>query len=346
VCAASSAQASGDQRPGEPRLPGPAWFAAIDGRPAQQLAVARSGQRIGRPAVWLDVGGWQIEPIEVHHLVPRGHEIARELLPRMVARVDFGKRPQFGVRAEHQIDRLAVHLTARCGDRAPRISRARTLIALRELVIHVTQARGLRPHLVVSPTLPGTAAKILDHGPVRNGLDLDGVLSEAVEEQIAMARPPTVEPERELVEVIVQMGRADGPLMRAQKPALEERRDEVSAWQQLIRRFRMVAEKGDAMPVAMRLQAVVPEPAIGVHQAAGLDDVVDERLQTVRRAIRDATEANPPEFPALVLHRDDRQDFLLRSAAAHAFLERPDERLVDLHLAGQAIPSRPDHCAS
>src|SRR5688500_18265254 len=42
--------------------------------------------------------------VQVHDLVPRGHEVAHEPLPRVAARVDLGDGPQLGVRPEHEVD--------------------------------------------------------------------------------------------------------------------------------------------------------------------------------------------------------------------------------------------------
>src|SRR5579871_6156144 len=46
----------------------------------------------------------QVEPVEVHDLVPYGNEVADELLPRVIARVDLCDRPQLGVGPEDQIE--------------------------------------------------------------------------------------------------------------------------------------------------------------------------------------------------------------------------------------------------
>src|SRR5688500_18132804 len=46
----------------------------------------------------------EVEPVEVHDLVPRGHEVTHELLLRVVARVDLRKRSQLGVRTEDEVD--------------------------------------------------------------------------------------------------------------------------------------------------------------------------------------------------------------------------------------------------
>ncbi len=41
-----------------------------------------------------EVASGHVEPIEIHDLVPRGHEVAHEPLPRVVAGVDLGERTQ------------------------------------------------------------------------------------------------------------------------------------------------------------------------------------------------------------------------------------------------------------
>src|SRR5215207_5314282 len=49
-------------------------------------------------------GSGEVEPIEVHHLVPRGHEVTYELLLRVVARVDLRDGSELRVRAEDEVD--------------------------------------------------------------------------------------------------------------------------------------------------------------------------------------------------------------------------------------------------
>ena len=93
------------------------------------------------------------------------------------------------------------------------------------------------------------------------------------------------------------------------------------------------------MPIAMRSDLVVPQPPIGVHQAARLDDLVDERLQAVRRAVGHAPQTNAPDLAAFVLDGGDDQDLLHGPAPSRTFLERADERLVDFDLARQRFPT-------
>src|SRR3954452_21724387 len=60
--------------------------------------------QVGRRAADLDIGSGEVEPIEVHDLVPRGHEVAYELLLRVVARVDLRDGSELGVRTEDEVD--------------------------------------------------------------------------------------------------------------------------------------------------------------------------------------------------------------------------------------------------
>ena len=49
-------------------------------------------------------GSGEVEPVEVHHLVPRGHEVVHKLLLRIRASIDFRQRPELGVRTEDEIE--------------------------------------------------------------------------------------------------------------------------------------------------------------------------------------------------------------------------------------------------
>src|SRR5664280_271945 len=55
----------------------------------------------GRPA-WTS-GSGEVEPIEIHDLVPRGDEVGHELLLRVVAGIDLRECTQLGVRTEDEV---------------------------------------------------------------------------------------------------------------------------------------------------------------------------------------------------------------------------------------------------
>ena len=61
-----------------------------------------SGRANERPT--RTTGSGEVEPIEVHDLVPRRHEVTHELLLRVVAGVDLREGAELGVRAEDEVD--------------------------------------------------------------------------------------------------------------------------------------------------------------------------------------------------------------------------------------------------
>src|SRR5215475_5761763 len=58
-----------------------------------------------RPA-WTSPSG-QVEPVEIHDLVPCGHEVAHELRLCVLAPVDLSDRAELGVGAEDQVETAA-----------------------------------------------------------------------------------------------------------------------------------------------------------------------------------------------------------------------------------------------
>ena len=84
---------------------------------------------------------------------------------------------------------------------------------------------------------------------VRHGLDGHGLLDQPEKQFAPMMRTATVEPEREFVQVIVQMCLADGPLVRAEPPALEQRDHAMDARQLIHRQGGVAAQEGDPMSI-------------------------------------------------------------------------------------------------
>ena len=70
-------------------------------------ATAKPARAASEPATSRRQASDRVEPVEVHHLDPRRDEVADELLPRVVARVDLGERAQLGVRPEDEVDPAA-----------------------------------------------------------------------------------------------------------------------------------------------------------------------------------------------------------------------------------------------
>lgn len=84
--------------------------------------------------------------------------------------------------------------------------------------------------------LAATAANALDNILVGRGFHGHGVLHQPVEELASTARCAAVEPERELVAVTIQVSWTDRALVGAKNPPLQERRNTMTAGQQVTRR--------------------------------------------------------------------------------------------------------------
>ena len=187
---------------------------------------------------------------------------------------------------------------------------------------------------------------MLDEQTVGRGSDRHGLLHEPVEQLPAMPGGPTIEPERELVEVVVQMGVTDGTLMRPEQPAFEQRHDAVDARQQLRGRFLTAFEERDAVLVAPLLQSVVTEQPVGVQQTAWRDRLQNESFETVGRSIGNSAHADATDPFAVLLGSYRNQGFLLGLSTTNALFESTEVRLVDFHLARQPIASRSHHRAA
>src|SRR5207249_3476486 len=136
------------------------------------------------------------------------------------------------------------------------------------------------------------------------------------------------------------MFQTDGPLMRAQQPAFQQRDDPMDARQQF-RRVALAAQDRDLTSVAFAVEGEVAQPTIRMYHAARRNRLLHEGHQTARRSVRDATHANASDAPALFLCRHDNQCLALRFAAPHALFRGPHVSLVNLDSSRQLFPARP-----
>ena len=106
---------------------------------------------------------------------------------------------------------------------------------------------------MVPPAAPRRPARadVLDKRRVGCRVDGDRLLHESIKQLATVPGRSAVEPERELVEVVIEMGAAHGALMRAEQPTFQERHDPVHVRQQFGRRFLPPLQKRDAMSIAM-----------------------------------------------------------------------------------------------
>ncbi len=92
------------------------------------------------------------------------------------------------------------------------------------------------------------------------------LLDQSLKQQPARSRGSSVEPERELVRIVIQMRRRHGSLMRAQQPPLQERRHMIGSGQQVVSHHGTLPHH--RMPVAYGLECRIAAPSVGQHLAA------------------------------------------------------------------------------
>ena len=174
---------------------------------------------------------------------------------------------------------------------------------LREGGIYLSQV-GSRHGLSTGGTCPGadrqrwswaSGARVDDQASVRDGVGEDGLLEQSVEEQATTPGPASVEAERELVEVRVEVLWSDGPLVGAKQPALEQARDAMNARHDHVSGIVLGAHDGPLVLVAAVRHSPIGLPPVGVDSRARLDRAFDERDQAVLGDIVDALQSNPPE---------------------------------------------------
>ena len=168
------------------------------------------------------------------------------------------------------------------------------------------------------------------------------LLHQPVEQQSARPGGAAVETKGEFVEVIVQMIWAYRALVSAEQPPLEQGSNSIDPRQQIL--SQLIGGSNHLVFVAQGLQSAIARPAIGLDAGAWLDGLLDSRLQTPSRRVRDAGQANPPDLATICLGRNQYQTLASGPAPALARLWPADEGLIDLHHPGQTISARSHHC--
>ncbi len=215
--------------------------------------------------------------------------------------------------------------------------------------MHFTQV-GRTDHSGGSDPLDASSARQSSFaGPAHNLLvgkrfDSNGVLEQAPEEQTTMARTPAIEAESELVQVVIDVVEARRTLMRSEQPALEQGDDQMNAWQELGgSRLAAAAEDDGLVVVASHAEVQVAEVAVGMNQAAALDDCFDEALHAAGGSVGESLHANSAQAPASFLDRDYDLRLCGCLTAEDARLDPTNPGLVDLDDSLQEVAVGPDH---
>src|SRR5918996_752352 len=153
---------------------------------------------------------------------------------------------------------------------------------------------------------------------------------------------PSVEAERELVEVDLEMGVTDA-MMRADEPGLEVSEDPVDARQHLLGALGRSLGAGP-VPVAQRAERGVALPGVGDDTRPGCDHAADEPGQGAARRIGHDLKPDAARGAAADLDSADHQHLVEQLAAAPQSNLRPaDVGFVDLHVVLQGFAIRAHH---
>ena len=202
---------------------------------------------------------------------------------------------------------------------------------------------------ITSPEPSGSVC--CNYVPVGGGRDADGVLDHAGKAVRRALGGAAIEAEDVLAEIGLKVLGADGTVVRAQEPALDQAEDEMDGGQALVGLAPGAGELDDVMGVAGGLEPVVAAPTVG-GDAGGRGDVGrEERFEMRARRRGDDLEPQPAE-PALLglarcrLDRAGDDGLAGGTPAALAGLAAADEGLVGLDVAAERAAIRIDHGAA
>ena len=126
--------------------------------------------------------------------------------------------------------------------------------------------------------------------PVGQRLHSGGNLQHAVESHHWPESP--VESEHELVEIALQVRRADS-VVCSQEPRIQVPENNVDHWEMLVRLGLITSDCHGCVPVAQLVQVVVAKPPVGPHFRSRLHVGQDRWLQRFLLAVRDNLETQP-----------------------------------------------------
>ena len=180
------------------------------------------------------------------------------------------------------------------------------------------------------------------------------LLHQAVEQHAPGPRRASVEPEHELIEVVVHVPWINGAVVGAEQPALQQGRDSVDTGQGGVRRFGRTQLNARIVINAIARELFVDGRAVCSHRRNGFDVVVEEPLQYLDRESVNSAHSNASKPLGLKdLHRDGHRHQVIRVVRlGRAHLARfarsapqGQEGFIDLHGAGQQVTVWTNHRA-
>src|SRR5437879_9897921 len=131
----------------------------------------------------------------------------------------------------------------------------------------------------------------------------------------------------------------DRSLVGSDQPPLEQGDHAVNPWHQLRWSLLLPFEKSDLVLVALVLQGQVPQPAVGVDDAAGCDRILNKWNHAFGRSVQNLAHANSTESRSIFLSGNNHQSFLQIESAGQALFQAAD--IAFIHFDLPVSKSRP-----
>lgn len=149
-------------------------------------------------------------------------------------------------------------------------------------------------------------------------------------------RSAAIKSKRELIQIVGQLGRSDGTLIRSQKPSFEQ-----GGYQ--VRQLEFFRGKGFPL-ISQFSQFAISRPVVRLDHAARRNHILYKSTQAIRRGIHYLGQANSSKFlGGFVFNGNRHQCFSFGSSPLFSRLSTAYIRFIHLHAARQLIPARSHH---
>jgi hypothetical protein len=178
------------------------------------------------------------------------------------------------------------------------------------------------------------------------GMHGNTLFDQSIEKHASMSGLASVEPEREFVEISLQVFFFKRTLMRTHQPALNERCNAVYTWQNLVGLLAGTFDGRSMVKVFVFGSTGVGCKPVGVDGRAGLDMLLNKRLERFTFGVgNDLQPATSETLGGKQLHSDRHQHFASGSAPAFTVPHTTKDSFIHLYLSGQHIVPGIADCA-
>jgi len=179
-----------------------------------------------------------------------------------------------------------------------------------------------------------------------HGMHGDTLFDQTKEDHAPMRGLAAVEPEREFIEISLQMIFFKGTLMRTHQPALNQRGNAMYARQDLVGVFTRAFDGRSLVGVFVFGCAGVGCKPVGVDRRTWLDVLLNKRLECFGFCVGDNLQAAAPEaLGGKQFHGDGHQHLALCTAPAFAVPHATEDSFINFDVSGQHLVPGMADCA-